>query len=271
MSFNHGIFELAPTVRTNYEVARWIAIQTLFASCFVVPATFLAVIWMCGGDLSRTFSAGGALGFGLCLSLVETLVFTPIVAIRSVSTLRRLNLAHDELDRLAHSDPLTGLLNRRGFDKLANNVATSSGALGRPMAALLCDIDRFKEINDEFGHEFGDAALRHAANLLRSAAERENFALGRQGGDEFVALLPSFTSAQALDLAERLRQTFAAQPVEWNGLTAGITISVGVAGTASSNGRIVELIVSADAALYEAKRDGRNRVAAAKEKLGAAA
>ena len=128
-----------------------------------------------------------------------------------------------------------------------------------------------KDINDEFGHEFGDAALRHAANLLRSAAERENLVLGRQGGDEFVALLPDFTSARALDLAERLRQTFAAQPVEWNRLTAGITISVGVAGTSTSEGRIVELIVSADAALYEAKRDGRNRVAAAKEKLDVAA
>jgi diguanylate cyclase (GGDEF)-like protein len=139
------------------------------------------------------------------------------------------------------------------------------------MAALLCDIDRFKEINDEFGHEFGDAALRHVANLLRSVAERENFALGRQGGDEFVALLPSFTSAQALDLAERLRQAFAAQPVEWKGLTAGFTISIGVAGTSSSDGRIVELIVNADAALYEAKREGRNRVAAAKETPGAAA
>jgi diguanylate cyclase (GGDEF)-like protein len=263
--------ELAPTLRTNYEVARWIAIQTLFALCFVAPATFLAVIWICGGDFNRTFSAGGGLVFGLCLSVVETLVFTPIVAIRSVSTLRSLNLAHDDLDRLAHSDPLTGLFNRRGFDKLANSIATSSGALGRPMAALLCDIDRFKEINDQFGHEFGDAALRHAANLLRSAAERDNFVLGRQGGDEFVALLPGLTSAQALDFAERLRQTFAAQPVEWNGRTAGITISVGVAGTASSDGRIVELLVRADAALYEAKCDGRNRVAAAKEKLDVAA
>jgi diguanylate cyclase (GGDEF)-like protein len=262
---------MAPTLRTNYDVARWIAIQTAFAACFVIPATLLAITWMCGGDFNRTFSVGGGLEFGLFLALIETLVFTPIVAIRSVSTLLQLNLARDELDRLAHSDPLTGLLNRRGFDKLANNVATSPGALGRPIAALLCDIDCFKTINDEFGHEFGDAALRHAAELLRSGAGPENLVLARQGGDEFVVLLPGYTRAEAQDFAETLRQAFAARPVERSGVSAEITISVGVAATSSSEGRIAELIISADAALYEAKRDGRNRVAVAKETLGLAA
>jgi hypothetical protein len=86
---------------------------------------------MYGGDLDRPIKANVALEFSLFATLIETLVFTPVVAIRSVSTLRQLNLARDELDRLAHSDPLTGLLNRRGFDELANSVATSPGALRR--------------------------------------------------------------------------------------------------------------------------------------------
>ena len=95
----------------------------------MIPATFLAVTWMYGGDFDRPIRASVALEFSLFATLIETLVFTPVVAIRSVATLRQLNLARDELDRLAHSDPLTGLLNRRGFDKLADSVATSSGAL----------------------------------------------------------------------------------------------------------------------------------------------
>ena len=265
--------ELAPIVRTNYEVARWIAIQTLFALCFVLPATFLAIAVIYGGDFNRTFSGGAVLGFGLLLTLIETLVFTPIVAIRSVSTLRELNLARDALDRLAHSDPLTGLLNRRGFDKLSASLAGSPEALDRPIAALLCDIDNFKRINDEFGHEFGDAALRHAAELLRAAAGGRKIALGRQGGDEFVALLPGFSRADAQEFAEKLRQAFASQPVHWNGSTASVTVSIGfsVAPRPNADGRIAGLIISADGALYEAKRDGRNRVVGAGAPLAEAA
>jgi diguanylate cyclase (GGDEF)-like protein len=266
------MLELAPTVRTHHDVVRWIAIQTAYASCFVIPVTYMAISWRCGGDFNRMVSGSEALEFGLLLALVETLVFTPLVAIRSVSTLRDLNLARDELDRLAHTDALTGLLNRRGFDKRAASVADSPGAPRAPMAALLCDIDLFKKINDEFGHEFGDAALRHAAERLRAVvAEREGVVLGRQGGDEFVVLLPGYPKAAALDFAERLRQEFVARPVEWNGATAEVTISVGFAGTSSFDGRLSKLIASADAALYEAKRAGRNRVAVGRETLQAAA
>jgi diguanylate cyclase (GGDEF)-like protein len=78
--------------------------------------------------------------------------------LRSSQTLRELTLARDELDRLAHLDSLTGLLNRRGFDKAAAGALASPDGFGRPAAALMCDLDHFKEVNDEFGHEFGVAA-----------------------------------------------------------------------------------------------------------------
>jgi GGDEF domain-containing protein len=117
------------------------------------------------------------LRFGLALAAIEALVFAPIIALRSGKTLRELTLARDQLDWLAHFDSLTGLLNRRGFDKAAAGTLESRTARGRPAAALMCDLDSFKEIDDRFGHEFGDAALRHVANILREAAGGDNTVL----------------------------------------------------------------------------------------------
>ena len=173
---------MALAVRTNYEVVRWTAIQTMLALGLVVPATALGLLWFFGGDLSRSVSGLAMLRFGVVFAAIEALVFAPAVALRSSKTLRDLTLARDELDRLAHVNSLTGLLNRRGFDKAAAGALASPAALGRPAAGLMCDLDHFKEINDEFGHEFGDAALRHVANILREAAGRDNMILGRVGG-----------------------------------------------------------------------------------------
>src|SRR5271166_4905189 len=173
-------------VRTNYDVVRWTAIQTLFALGLVLPATALGLLWLCGGDVSRSVSALATLRFGLALAAVEALVFAPVVALRSSKTLRKLTLARDELDRLAHFDSLTGLLNRRAFDKVAAGALATPATLGRPAAALMCDLDHFKRINDRLGHEFGDAALRHVANVLREAAGQDNIVLARVGGEEFA-------------------------------------------------------------------------------------
>ncbi len=252
---------VAPTVRTNAEVARWMATQTAFALVCVLPTTALVTFFVADGDFSRTITWGVALRFSLAIALVETLIFTPLVAIRSVATLKQLNLARDELDRLANTDALTGLPNRRGFDHLAARLVESSALLGRPLAALMCDLDRFKAINDEYGHEFGDAALRHVAEILREAVGGERAALARTGGEEFVVLLADCSLDEAERLAESIRANFAARPVEWRGASASITMSVGVAARDSGAGRIDDLISRADRALYKAKRAGRNCIA----------
>ena len=191
--------------------------------------------------------------------MVEALIFTPVVALHSNRTLRKLRLARDALDRLAHTDPLTGLLNRRGFDQ---EVQRATGALGRPAAALMCDLDEFKTINDRFGHEFGDAALRHAADVLR---ERKKVILGRQGGEEFFRLS---AWATFLEVKPSPSPTFSARPSpaarsSWTAPRATLTMSVGLATTAAFDGRLSDLIGRADEALYEAKRKGRNRLAIA--------
>ena len=169
------------------------------------------------------------LRFGVVFAAIEALIFAPAVALRSSKTLRDLTLARDELDQLAHFDSLTGLLNRRGFDKAAAGALASPAALGRPAAGLMCDLDYFKEINDEFGHEFGDAALRHVANILREAAGRENMILGRVGGEEFALFLTNVPHADALVFAEKLRMSIAERPVEWRGAKTTITMSAGFA------------------------------------------
>ncbi|MGA2494903.1 MAG: GGDEF domain-containing protein, partial [Roseiarcus sp.] len=132
---------MTPIIRTRVEVARWIAIQTAYAAAFILPATAAACLWLCGGDLSRAIGGWEAMRFILGLALAETLLFTPIVAIRSVETLRQLNLARDELDRLTGVDPLTGLLNRRGFEKAAADLSAATEARDAPVAALVCDVD----------------------------------------------------------------------------------------------------------------------------------
>ena len=250
---------MAPTVRTHGEVARWIAIQTGFALCCVVPATLGFVLMVCRGDFTMTNSAARFASLALALGIAETVIFTPLVAFRSIGTLRQLNLARDELDRLAHTDPLTGLLNRRGFDKFA---PARAGALS-PAAALICDLDFFKRVNDDFGHEFGDAALCFVARMLRDEVGARESVIGRLGGEEFAIVLPGMSLTEAREIAERLRSLLASSTVEWRGVSARLTMSVGVAAAAGVDVEIAALLAQADGALYVAKRDGRDRVAAA--------
>ncbi len=262
---------MAAAIRTKYEVARWTAIQTLLALALVLPATAIGLFWLYGGDLSRAVTGYAALRFCLALAAIEALVFAPAVAVRSSKTLRALTLTRDELDRLAHFDPLTGLFNRRGFDKAAAGAVDSPTAPGRPAAALMCDLDHFKGLNDQYGHEFGDAALRHVANVLHRAAGRDNIVLGRVGGEEFALLLTDVQLADALAFAEKLRVSVAERPFEWRGAKATITMSVGFAASRFWRGEVSPLFARADEALYRAKRRGRNRLVVARDFLVEAA
>ena len=253
---------MAPAIRTFYDVARWMAFQTALAAALVLPATAMALLWLYGGDLSRPLGGLAVLHFGLAMAAVEAFVFVPALAMRAGKALRELTLARDELDRLAHFNSLTGLFNRRGFDKAAAALASLT-APGRPAAALMCDLDLFKGINDRLGHEFGDAALRHVATVLREAAGNDTMVLGRIGGEEFALLLTDVQLSNALAFAEHLRASVAERPVEWRGAKTAITMSVGLAAAPSWQGEVSPLLARADMALYRAKRMGRNRVVTA--------
>jgi diguanylate cyclase (GGDEF)-like protein len=261
------MFPLAYTRLRSHQVVRYAARQTLIGICFVIPSTVLAICWICGWDFDRPLSGRAVLWFGTILAFAETIVFTPLISFRSILAFSQLNRVQEKLSQLANTDSLTGLLNRRGFGEVASTLLSTPMALGRPVSALICDIDFFKKVNDEFGHEFGDAALRRVADVLRASAGEASVALGRQGGEEFVVLLMGFAHADAFAFAESLREAFVARPIEWNGMAAAITVSIGLASTVERQVQLFLLLARADAALYEAKRNGRNRVAVSNDEL----
>lgn len=160
-----------------------------------------------------------------------------------------------DLRRLADTDALTGVANRRSFFHEAELLMAT-----RPLSALLMDVDHFKLVNDRCGHAFGDRVLAEIAGRLK-ALLRPSDVLGRLGGEEFAVLLPGADPSAASLVAERLRAAIADAPVTGAGGEAAITVSIGVACiTGDAPGAIDHLLAQADQALYAAKHAGRNRV-----------
>jgi diguanylate cyclase (GGDEF)-like protein len=162
-----------------------------------------------------------------------------------------------EVEQLADSDPLTGLWNRRYLERRLAELA------GAPISLALLDLDHFKQVNDRFSHDAGDAVLRHVGELLElhtgGAPARGAFA-ARLGGEEFVLVFPGPDSDGALRLCERVRAHV--QAAEWAGVAAEVRLTVSIGFVTDSRGSVPasELLSEADACLYEAKRRGRNRV-----------
>ena len=157
-----------------------------------------------------------------------------------------------ELKRLAETDPLTGLLNRRAFFDLA----VTAGRCGRT-ACIMLDIDRFKSINDELGHDVGDQVLSGFAGILKECIRPTDLA-ARFGGEEFIILLDGIIETEAVEVAERIRKRIAEHqfPLEAS-KKLNVTVSAGIAFVEDD---LRDAIKRADTALYEAKRRGRNRV-----------
>lgn len=169
-----------------------------------------------------------------------------------------------QLRILALTDELTRLPNRRALFALAARELASAERSSRPLAILALDVDHFKKINDAYGHEAGDRVLQRVAKAARSAL-RGGDAVGRTGGEEFLALLPNAGSDAAAEIAERLRAAVAAIDVSDLGASLRVTVSVGVASRRADEAAIDALARRADEALYRAKTQGRNRVELAEE------
>jgi len=160
---------------------------------------------------------------------------------------------------LARTDYLTGAQNRRRIAELGQHLLTAARARGEAFCVLLLDLDRFKSINDDYGHPAGDRALRAVADELKRHLRRGD-ELGRYGGEEFAVLLPATTAERARAIAERLRTAIAALGPESLGLERPLSVSVGVA-CLRDELDFPALIARADRALYLAKSAGRDRVA----------
>ena len=203
-------------------------------------------------------------GYGTALALVPgevraarwLLLMGTVIAAAALVGLLRARMARlvERLSDASRTDPLTGLLNRRGFEELMDVEIARARRSGRPLSVLIADLDHFKRLNDRGGHAAGDAALRRFAAVARSCCRRVDV-LGRLGGEEFALLLPDADAERAFLVAERLRCGFA----DANSGKGGTTVSVGVASASATHPDREALMKAADQALYGAKALGRDR------------
>jgi diguanylate cyclase (GGDEF)-like protein len=195
-------------------------------------------------------------GWALGLSNVLGISFAAFVAVLMVSMTKE---RQEALQRdYAQSDPLTGLLNRRGFITMANRVISRQEYTQSPFSLLMLDLDHFKSINDRFGHEVGDRVLVKFAAVLQEGVRPTDLAF-RIGGEEFCCLLPNASPHDAKRIAERICMRFQAASTDVLGASIRATVSVGIA-TSDYSGYDLDVLMSkADRAVYEAKASGRNR------------
>jgi len=165
------------------------------------------------------------------------------------------------LTYLAEHDHLTGLYNRHAFTERAQRLLATLNKAGRHHAVMMMDLDHFKRINDTYGHQAGDTLLSSFARVVEGRLRKQDV-LGRVGGEEFAVLLPDCGLAQAQAIAERIRAQV--EQEDWVvgiNQTQAVTVSIGVASVeASADMPLLTLLEQADEVLYEAKKQGRNRV-----------
>lgn len=164
-----------------------------------------------------------------------------------------------EYQRLASTDALTGIMNRRSLELEATRLLARCARSGETLAVMMIDVDHFKSINDRYGHLVGDEVLRHLTAIAEKSIRSGDY-LARYGGEEFCILLPASLEKDAWILADRLRQVFATTAIECGGESLRSTISIGIADSKHAGLEFNSLMVAADKAMYRAKQDGRNRV-----------
>jgi diguanylate cyclase (GGDEF)-like protein len=168
---------------------------------------------------------------------------------------------NEQLRRLAVTDPLTGTMNRRALFELMKREMERHLRHGHAFAVVLFDVDHFKDVNDRYGHNSGDAVLRHVATVTAHMV-RSTDALARYGGEEFVIVAPETDAARALQLAERIREALQSSYVTVEDRQLAVTASFGVATLCAGDGEPEQILARADRALYAAKVGGRNQVVA---------
>jgi diguanylate cyclase (GGDEF)-like protein len=168
--------------------------------------------------------------------------------------------AREALREQATHDPLTCLWNRSSIMDILTREMAKAEREGASVGVIMADLDHFKQINDTFGHQAGDAVLREAAKRMQ-ASMRSYDAVGRYGGEEFLIVLPGSTHSSASHLAERLRTAISRQPIRLEQRSLAFTISLGISRSTPGEGMSPERVIrAADEALYRAKDLGRNRV-----------
>jgi diguanylate cyclase (GGDEF)-like protein len=214
------------------------------------------------GDLAVDLPAGGGAEVGYLTTVFNHMVARLREGRRELdsinSTLKKKN---EELERLSVTDGLTGLANHRLLIQRLIQEGMRADATGGEFAVLMADVDHFKQYNDEFGHPAGDEVLKRVADLLRESV-RDIDCAARYGGEEFAIVMPEMSTDEAGKIAEQIGQLVASQ--NFPGRT--VTLSIGVAGFPQDADLPHAVIAAADRALYQAKREGRNRTVQANSK-----
>ena len=244
--------ELRPhIVLLDIEMPRMNGFQVLTALIADPDLADIPVIFLTARDSGRDVAEGLRRGAHDYLRKP----FEPVELLARLLVAHRTKALRDELRGLALTDSLTGLRNRRSMQEQLNALTALHRRHATPLSALLLDVDHFKHVNDDHGHEQGDRVLRDIADRIAARVRAEDVA-GRWGGEEFLVLTPGTEAAAALRLAEDLRASIG---------EAGATVSIGVAGLRDGM-TPADLVREADDAMYAAKAAGRDRV-----ELGAAA
>ncbi|RIK66682.1 MAG: hypothetical protein DCC65_09080 [Planctomycetota bacterium] len=182
----------------------------------------------------------------------------------------QLGVANEKLRRMATTDELTGLINRREAMTRLQQLWTQNERYGHSFCAMMLDIDHFKKINDTHGHAAGDAVLQEAARVMRKNTRSADIVC-RIGGEEFLILCPGINAGGGLVCAEHVREAVEASRISVNGQRIHVTVSVGIAERTVELGTPDALLHEADEALYASKRNGRNRVTLAAAQLSSVA
>lgn len=237
-----------------------------------IPATFLIVgtragLLLMGVSVIFVTVANGQLAAPYSPSAIVTVVVAILYISaffwafqgKSVSFHHAMVEANNKLAVMASCDPLTGLYNARAYYALCENAISQAQRSNQPVVMLFIDLDHFKSINDQYGHEAGDIVLKEVAAALRSGV-RTSDAVGRIGGEEFCVLLPGTDLDGGKMLAEKLRMDVEYLMPDIGSQCLRVTASIGVAGGHAQVQSFVEIQKQADQAMYQAKRAGRNRV-----------
>jgi diguanylate cyclase (GGDEF)-like protein len=244
---------------THSDALRHTARRSAVSVGLTVILTLALCLLQFGPDPEAFVRVGFVTKSSIMISMIISGLLTAGLSYRSALVMRELTRTRAELQRISGTDQLTGLLNRRGFDQAAESALARARNANLPTTVLMCDIDRFKAINDQFGHEFGDKVLIAIAEVLRSFAKRRQMLVARHGGEEFAVLMTGLSKERAVQYAEELRQACAAEEISSEESSACVTISIGLA-ECHPETDLSKVMRMADQALYAAKHRGRNRV-----------
>jgi diguanylate cyclase len=234
---------------STYSARRFMALSAMLS---VMLPTVFWLLWQ--GQPLQLGMAAGSLLFMLAALRATKVLSTALH--NSFQLARELRNAKDRYEKLAQTDFLTGLNNRRAFYEHGQPLVNYCQRHSRTLSAMMLDVDHFKSINDTHGHVAGDAVLHRLAQVLATNIRKSDIC-GRMGGEEFAILLPDTTLDAASSLAEKLRQAIEETPVLHEGVQLRFTASIGVAADGYD---IDKLLHCSDLALYRAKTEGRNRV-----------